>query len=44
MPYLESPPPNSYTLKSEFEIGKPGSSTINTKSGIYTFGVGRKAY
>lgn len=41
---VDSPPPNSYNLKSEFDVGHPGGSTSNTKAGLYTFGIGRQAY
>jgi hypothetical protein len=37
----KSPEPGTYTLKSEFEIGKPGTSNSNRKAGIYSFGIGR---
>ena len=41
---LGSPPPGSYNLKSEFEIGRPGTSNTTTKGGIYSFGIGRDKY
>lgn len=41
---LGSPPPGSYTLKSEFEIGRPGTTNTVTKGGIYSFGIGREKY
>jgi len=37
----KSPEPGTYTLKSEFEIGKPGTANSVSKAGIYSFGIGR---
>ena len=42
--FLGSPPCNTYRLKSDFEIGKPGTGNASTKSGLYSFGIGRKHY
>lgn len=39
-----SPPPGQYTLRSDFDIGKPGSTTNVTKNHIYGFGLSHKAY
>ena len=39
----KSPDPGVYELKSDFDIGKPGTAGW-TKRGIYTFGVGRQMY
>jgi hypothetical protein len=36
-----SPPPGSYEIKSDFEIGKPGTTTHTSKNHIYSFGIGR---
>lgn len=33
-----------YNLKSEFDIGAPGSVSHTTKSNIYGFGLGHKVY
>lgn len=38
---LESPPPGSYEVKSEFNVGKPGTAGPSTKNHIYSFGIGR---
>ena len=42
--YVDSPPPGLYQLKSEFDIGKPGTSSHVTKNHIYGFGISHKAY
>lgn len=39
----KSPDPGVYDLKSEFDIGKPGTAG-GSKRGIYTFGIGRQMY
>jgi hypothetical protein len=41
---LWSPPPGSYELKSDFEIGAPGSKTHKSKNHIYSFGLGRQHF
>jgi hypothetical protein len=33
-----------YDLKSDFDIGKPGTVCQNKKAGIYSFGIGRQFY
>ena len=33
-----------YNLKSEFDIGGPGSVSHVTKPNVYGFGIGHKAY
>lgn len=38
-----SPEPGTYTLRSEFEIGKAGGPNIS-KAGLYSFGIGRQHY
>ena len=37
---IESPPPGSYRLISDFDVGNERKSKI-TKSGVYSFGIGR---
>lgn len=39
----KSPDPGHYDLKSDFDIGKPGTAN-STKRGIYSFGIGRDSY
>lgn len=39
----DSPPPGTYVLPTDFDIGNPKRSRI-TKSGVYSFGTGHKAY
>lgn len=41
---VASPPATKYTLKSEFDIGKPGTTTAKSKGGIYGFGLGREHF
>ena len=38
-----SPEPATYTLTSDFEIGKEGGPNIS-KAGLYSFGIGRHHY
>ena len=33
-----------YNIKSEFDVGKPGSVSHVTKSNVYGFGIGHRAY
>ena len=42
--YLVSPEPGTYNLKSEFEVGRPGTCNTVTKAGIYSFGIGREKF
>jgi len=41
---LESPDPGRYNLRSEFDIGRPGTTNTVTKPCLYSFGIGRKYY
>ena len=41
--HVDSPPPGTYVLPTDFDIGNPKRSRI-TKSGVYSFGTGHKAY
>jgi len=41
---IGSPDPGNYNIKSEFEIGRPGTCNTDTKAGIYSFGIGRDKY
>jgi len=40
----DSPPPGSYTLMSEFDIGKPGTAINSKKAGLYSFGISHDFY
>jgi hypothetical protein len=42
--YLDSPPPGLYEFKSDFDLGKPGSTSSTNKAGVYSFGIGREFY
>ena len=42
--WIDSPPPGMYNIKSEFDVGKPGSVSHVTKSNVYGFGIGHRAY
>ena len=41
---LDSPPPGLYELKSDFDLGKPGSVSTTNKAGVYSFGIWREFY
>lgn len=41
--YLDSPPPGTYQLMTDFDVGNPKKSRM-TKSGCYSFGISHKAY
>ena len=38
---LDSPPPGSYEISSDFNVGRPGTTTSTSKNHIYSFGIGR---
>ena len=44
MYFKGSPDPGLYDLKSQFEIGRPGTSNTTSKAGVYSFGIGRDKY
>ena len=41
---IESPDPGKYELRSDFDIGRPGTTNAVTKRGVYSIGIGRKYY
>ncbi len=44
MQFIESPDPGQYPLRSDFDIGRPGTTNAVTKRGLYSIGIGRKYY
>ena len=41
---IESPPPDTYRLPSDFDVGRVSPKNHRTKKGLYSFGIGRKYY